>query len=210
MAQPGYVFLIFPENPQLRIALADTHIPGTMTLHHTMNAAVARSAVQRPPVNSGIDTFAFWLPKRRPAAEDIAFAVQPPLHAFSASQLTNGISRPVNAVNCWVPEIGDSDPWLKFSWTEPQRIQSIRVVFDTDFDHPMETVLKNHPEHAMPSCVRSFRVKTGDGTVLAEVSDHHQTLWWLKLPEAVNTDAVLVEILETWGGLPAIYEVAFY
>jgi hypothetical protein len=207
---PGYVFLTFPRNPLLRVAQTDERIPGVVTLHHTMNAAVAKSAIQEPPPNSGIDSFAFWLPRRQPEGRDIALVIDPPLRAFDASQVINGLARPVNSVNGWVPGIEDSNRWLRLSWPKPQQIQSIQIVFDTDFDHPMESVLKNHPESAIPSCVRHFRVTTGEGTVIAEVSEHHQTRWRLDLLEPLLTNAVVVEILETWGGLPAVYEIRCY
>ena len=207
---PEYAFLIFPKNPQLSLAQTDTRVPGILTLHQIVNAAVAKSAMQQPPLNSGIESFAFWLPKRRPKAHDIAMAIDPPLRAFDASQLINGIARPVNAVNGWVPAIDDRNPRLRFSWAEPQRIQSIQITFDTDYDHPMESVLLTHPEIAMPSCVRHFKVTDGEGTLLADVEEHHQSLWRLQLSEPRVTNAIEVEILDTWGGMPAIYEVRCY
>jgi hypothetical protein len=210
ITEPGYVFLTFPRNSQLSIALTDTRIPGILTLHHSVNAAVARSAVQLPPLNSGIESFAFWLPRRRPKARDIAVTIDPPLRAFDASQLTNGIGRPVNAVNGWVPGGEDRKPWLRFSWPQPQRIQSIQITFDTDYDHPMESVLMTHPECAMPACVRHFKLLSAEGTLLAEVNEHHQSRWRLDLAEPLHTNAIQLEILETWGGLPAIYEVRCY
>lgn len=210
MSAPGYVFLIFPVNRQIRLAQTDTRIPGILTVHHTRNASVAKSATQQPPLNSGVDSFAFWLPKRRPAARDIALAFHPPLRAFEAAQVTNGIARPVNAVNGWVPAVHDRTPWLRFRWPEPQQIHSIQIVFDTDYDHPMESVLMTHPEYAIPSCVRRFQVRSADGAVLADVREHHQSRWRLQLPKPVVTDAILVEIFDTWGGLPAIYEVRCY
>jgi hypothetical protein len=207
IATPGYVFLIFPPNSRLRLAQTDTRIPGVLTLHQVKNAAVAKEAVQHAPLNSGIDSFAFWLPKRRPQARDIALRVDPPLRAFEASQIVNGITRPVNAVNGWVPAVEDRHPRLRFCWAESQRIQSIQITFDTDYDHPMETVLMTHPEFAIPSCVRHFTVKDGDGFVLADVKDHHHSRWQLHLPEPRVTREIVVELLETWGGLPAVYEV---
>jgi hypothetical protein len=207
---PGYVFLIFRCNPQLRVAQTDVRIPGVITLHHTMNAAVAKSAIQQPPLNSGIDSFAFWLPNRRSKAQDIALTINPPLHAFDVSQLVNGIARPVDAVNGWVPQLEDRKPWFRLTWPQPQRIQTIQILFDTDYDHPMESVLMTHPECAIPSCVRNFKVSSGEGVVLAEVKENHQSRWQLELAEPLNTNAVVVEILDTWGGLPAIYEVRCY
>lgn len=210
LSAPAYVFLIVRRNPQVKIKQTQSRVPGILALHHTVNAAVARSAVQNPPSNSGIDSFAFWLPKRRPAGVEIALEVDPPLRAFDASQVVNGIARPVNAVNGWVPSAEDRSPWLRFTWPQPQRIQTIQFTFDTDFDHPMETVLKEHSEAAIPSCVRRFRISDRDGRQLAEVAENHHTRWRLDLPEPVCTDAITLEILETWGGLPAIYEARFY
>ena len=74
----------------------------------------------------------------------------------------------------------------------------------------MESVLEDHPECAITSCVRHFRVTSGDGTLLADVGEHHQTRWRLDLHESLLTDTVVIEILETWGALPAIYEVRCY
>jgi hypothetical protein len=207
MTMPGYVFLIFPPNSKLSLAQTDTRIPGILTLHQVKNAAVAKKAVQQAPLDSGIDSFAFWLPKRRPQAHDIAIGIDPPLRSFEASQIVNGITRPVNTVNGWVPAVEDRHPRLRLCWAEPQRIQSIQITFDTDYDHPMETVLMTHPEYAIPSCVRHFTVMDGDGVVFADVREHHQSRWQLQLPEPRVTREIIVELLDTWGGLPAIYEV---
>jgi hypothetical protein len=74
----------------------------------------------------------------------------------------------------------------------------------------MESVLMTHPERAMPGCVREFRITCGNGATLAHVLEHHQSRWQLHLPEAVSTNSITLEILQTWGGLPAIYEVRVY
>ena len=210
LAAAAYVFLTFAQNPAVSIEQSSTHIPGILTVYHGKNAAVAKNAVQQPPPNSGIDSFAFWLPRRRPFAKGVALGIEPPLRAFEPSQITNGITRPDFAVNGWVPDAGDPAPWLQLAWPEAQRIESIQVTFDTDPDHAMESVLMGHPETAMPSCVRHFKVLTAEGILLAEVNDHHQTRWRINLAEPVHTKAIILEIFGTWGSLPAIYEVRCY
>jgi hypothetical protein len=207
---PAYVFLIFRCNPHVKIRQTQSRVPGVLALHHTMNAAVTKSVVQTPPANSGIDCFGFWLPQRRPAGVEIALGIDPPLRAFETSQVINGIARPVDAVNGWVPAPEDNSPRLCFTWPLPQKIQTIQFTFDTDFDHPMETVLMAHPETAMPSCVRHFKITDGEGRLLAEVEENRHTLWRLDLPKPICTKAIAMQILETWGGLPAIYEARFY
>jgi hypothetical protein len=62
----------------------------------------------------------------------------------------------------------------------------------------------------MPFCVRHFRLLSAEGTVLAEVNEHHQSRWRLDLAEPLHTRAIILEILETWAALPAIYEVRCY
>jgi hypothetical protein len=44
----------------------------------------------------------------------------------------------------------DASPQLVLKWNKAVTIQTIQLTFDTDFDHPMESVLMQHPEHAMP------------------------------------------------------------
>ena len=39
-------------------------------------------------------------------------------------------------------------------------------MFDTDFDHAMETTLRGHPEAVMPFVVEHYRLKDGAGAVL--------------------------------------------
>jgi hypothetical protein len=46
--------------------------------------------------------------------------------------------------------------------------------------------------------------------VLVDVKEHHQSRWQLKLPAPLITNAIVVEILDTWADLPAIYEVRCY
>lgn len=210
LEEDAYVFLILRSNPSLQIGLTEEHIPGIMTVHHTMNASVAKSAVQQPPAGSGIDSFAFWLPKRQPDRREIALTIDPPLCVFEASQVIRGASRPVNSVNGWVPAIDDPVPTLWLRWRKQQRIRTIQIIFDTDFDHPMETLLMTHAELAMPACIRRFRILDATGTVIAQVEENHHTRCRITLPVEVITDAISLEILESWGALPAIYEVRCY
>ena len=46
-------------------------------------------------------------------------------------------------------------------WPHEQVIARIELVFDTDLDHPMESVLLGQPERVVPFCVRAFRVRDG-------------------------------------------------
>jgi hypothetical protein len=71
----------------------------------------------------------------------------------------------------------------------------------------MESVLKGHPENAVPFCVKHFQVLDSEGNVLAEEQDWHQARFEFNLPETLKTSGLRVKVLETWGAPAAIQEV---
>ena len=207
---PAYLYFTLLRNPAVRVHLSDARITGILSLSQSMNAAVAKGARQEPPAGSGIDSFEFWLPARRPAGKNFALRVQPPLKAFSAEVAADGIGRPTTQPNAWVAAIDDSRPRLTLTWPRPQSIARIEITFDTDFDHPMESVLMGHPERDMPFCVRHYRILNAAGAVLHECLDNHQTRNSIRLYEPVCTSALHIEVLATHGAPAAIFEVRCY
>ena len=207
---PQHLMLVIPPVPHAALRLSRKQIPGLLTLSQKMNGAVAKSAVQSPPAGSGIDTFPFWLPDRRPAARNLAVAFHPPLEAFEPSSVTNGFARPWCGANAWVPAPDDSEPSLFLHWSELQSLHSIQLTLDTDFDHPMESVLMTHPETVMPGCIRAFRISTAEGATLFEVSDNHQTRCEFILDAPISTTGLSIQILEQGPAPPAIFEVRCY
>jgi hypothetical protein len=197
-------------NPAVTVHLSDERVTGVLSLCHRNNGAVARAATQTPPPDIGIDCFEFWLPGRRPDGKNFALAVEPALDLFGPENALNGITRPTVQPNAWVADPADPLPTLTLSWRLPQTIGRIVLGFDTDFDHPMESVLLHHPERQGPFCVQQYRVRDGSGRVLAEVCDNHQTRNTIRFDEPVTTNVLAVEILKTGGAPAAIFEVRCY
>jgi hypothetical protein len=209
LKEQTHVFIVV--NPQSGVALhlSAAQLPGILTLSQKMNAAVAKSLVQSPPDDSGIDTFAFWLPERRPHARLLAATFDPPLCLFCPANAINQYARPWRGTNAWTPAPEDKAPALRLNWHSVQTIQKLSITFDTDFDHPMESVLLSHPERIMPGCITAFRVTTAEGDVLAHIEENHQTLWSLTLPKPVKTKGIQIEILAHGDdALPAIFNVS--
>jgi hypothetical protein len=175
-----------------------------------MNKAVAKGARQEPPEGSGIDSFEFWLPQRRPGGKNLAIKVDPPLRPFDGDNILNGIDRPTTQPNTWVAAATDPAPRLTLRWSEPQPIRRIELAFDTDFDHPLESVLLGHPERDLPFCVKRYRVRDAAGAILHEAGANHQTHNTVTLPEPVKTDKLAIEILETHGAPAALFAVRCY
>jgi FAD dependent oxidoreductase len=205
-----HAFVILPISRSITFHQSVGQAPGLLTVSQKMNSSVAKSAIQTPPAGSGVDTFAFWLPDRRPAARNLAVRFSPPLEPYQPANVVNGFARPWRGANAWVPQPSDSNPTLRLSWDTPQILRSIEIVFDTDTDHPMESVLLTHPERVMPGCITSYRIVADNGNVLAEVLENHQTRRTLALSTPVKTSNISIQILSHGEAPPAIFEVRCY
>ena len=197
-----YAMVCFLPNPAVSLALSDTRVTGVLALRHTVDYKVSKSAVQRPPAGIGVDSFEFWLPERRPGGRNLAMAFDPPLRGFGPENVASGPERPTDAANAWVADVSDERPVLEMRWDAPRTLHRLTLCFDTDFDHPMESVLMGHPERRMPFCVGDVRVTDGAGRLLAELADNHQTRRTLEL-SGVTTDALRIELRRPAGNIPA-------
>ena len=173
---PRYAMVCFMPNTAVSLALSDIRVTGVLALRHTVEHKVSKSAVQRPPADIGVDTFEFWLPERRPGGRNLAMRFEPPIEAFRPENGAHGPERPTSSANAWVAELSDASPWIELTWPAARDMSRVTLCFDTDFDHPMESVLMGHPERVMPFCVPACRITDGvTGQVLATISDNHQS-----------------------------------
>jgi hypothetical protein len=204
-----HVFVTLQPIAGVQVALSREEVTGVLTVSQKMNKAVAKSLVQTPPSGYGVDTFGFWLPDRRPVARNLAADFLPALIGFAADNVVNGYARPWTAANAWIPARDDAAPALKLTWPQPVSIGRIEVIFDTDFDHPMESVLMGHPENVMPACVTAFAL-TAEGTQLAHVSENHQTRRTFTLSLAAVTSELTLHLLKWGAAMPAVFAVRCY
>ena len=224
---PQYAFVCLMANPDVAVHLSDQRVTGVLAVTQKFNRAVAKSPRQEPPPGSGIDSFEFWIPQRRPAGKNLAVKISPPLEVFSAQNLTNGFARPTNQPNAWVADFAHEQPVLRLAWDQPQTIARIELAFDTDFDHPMESVLMGHPERVMPFCVREVAVAVpakvpvlagqpnGSGAnssdterLIFEIAENHQSRRVIRLQPPVTTDALELRLIAPHANVPvALFEV---
>jgi hypothetical protein len=210
-ADTRYAFVCFFGDRNIRLRTSEQRVTGVLSLCHKANLAVAKSAVQTPPDDIGVDTFEFWQPQRRPAGRNFALCLDSPLAVFAPCNVVNGIARPTHQPNAWVADFTDAQPTLTLSWTEQQTIARIELTFDSDYDHPMESVLMGHPERRMPFCVERYRVLDEHGVVLAERHDNHQTRNIIVLARPVMTRVLRIELTAPSASVPAaLFEVRCY
>jgi hypothetical protein len=202
-AAPGYFFLVLEGKPGVSLLYTRQRFTGMLSVFNLVNKAVSNYGKQTPPEDIGVDEFEFWCPKRRPEGFNMALKFNPPLEVFKADSIANGTDRPVLLPNAWVAEQSDESPAIMLEWEEEQQISRIDLVFDTDFDHPIETVLMTHPESVMPFCVRNYCITDGDGKLIFEKQGNYQTRSSISLPATVKTKKLIIHTEHPGDEVPA-------
>jgi hypothetical protein len=206
-----YVFVMLHKNPLVSVCRSDKRITGLLSVFNTINPAVSNYGKQAAPDGIGIDSFEFWVAQRRPAGQNIAMQFGSPLVGFGAENIRNGIARPTTQANAWVADPADGLPGLTLMWEEKKQVKKIILSFDTDFDHPMESVLMTHPEHVMVFCVRDYVIFDDRGEKVYEKKGNYQTRNVIEFPEVVNTASLSLFFTRPSENTPvAVFEMRVY
>ena len=219
---PRYAFVCLMANQEVSVHLSEQRVTGVMAVTQKFNRAVAKSPRQEPPAGSGIDSFEFWIPQRRPAGKNLAIKIEPPLEVFGAQNLTNGFARPTNQPNAWVADFAQEQPVIRLAWDKPQTIARLELSFDSDFDHPMESVLMGHPERVMPFCVREVAVgisakvrelaghshgsranSSDTERLIFQMVENHQSRQIIRLKTPITADVLELRLVAPGANVPA-------
>jgi len=206
----GYYFVQLCANPSVSVRLSDQRLTGVVSVSNSFNKAVAQSSVQSPPDGIGIDTFEFWLPKRRPEGHNLALTIHPPLEGFAPSNVKQGPSRPTTAVNAWVADPADAKPELTLNWANTVNIRHIVIEFDPDWDHPMESVLMTHPEETVPFLVRDFDLLDDKGNIQLGVRNNHSARVEHAFKHELATSKLCLRVHATHGAPAAVFRVRVF
>lgn len=211
LEQASYVFITFRKNPDVELNFSPLRVTGLLSVFNHINPAVSNYGKQTPTEDIGMDAFEFWCPQRRPAGENVAIKFNPPLACFGAENIRNGIHRPVDQANAWVADPNDPNPSLEVLWNEPKPIREIILKFDTDFDHPMETVLMGHPERVIPFCVRNYSIVDDRDEVIYSKRDNYQTIDHVVFDKPVQTKKIVLTVEHPSPDVPAaVFEISCY
>lgn len=186
-----YVFICFQANEQLQLAYSTQRVTGMVSVFNGTNKAVSNHGKQEAPEGSAVDSFEFWCPQRRPEGHNLAIQLDAAF-SFDAENIRNGVNRPTIQPNAWVADMADPEPVIQLGWEQPQSIKKIDLVFDTDTDHPMESVLMTHPETVMPFCVRNYYIEDDKGNRIYEKQGNFKTVNEIVLDEPVTTTKLKV------------------
>ncbi len=211
MPEAGYAFFCFYKNEKLRLAYSPKRITGILSVFNLVNEAVSNYGRQSPPADIGMDAFEFWCPQRRPEGLNLALQIHPALDVFDGENVRNGLSRPTTGPNAWVADRDDPAPFLQLDWPERKRIREIILKFDTDADHPMESVLMTHPETVMPFCVRNFTIFDDQKNICYRKEGNYQTIHKIRFDKPVETRQLTISVEHPSADTPAaIFEILCY
>ena len=203
----GYHFVTLCEDPAVRVRVSDDRMTGVLGLSNAYNKAVATSSRQEPPEGIGIDSFEFWLPKRRPEGRNLAVTIEPPVSMFGPENVVGGPARPTDRPNAWIAASDDPTPELRLNWNEKVEIGRLVIEFDPDWDHPLESVLMTHPEEVVPFLIRDFEIVDGDDSVIYRVSENHSGRCEWRPDNPISTDRLNLRILATHGAPASVFRV---
>lgn len=172
----SYAFILFRRNEHVSLRTSRRRVTGILSVFNKFNKAVNNLGRQLPPEGSGFKEFEFFTPERRPCGQNIAFRLTPSLDCYAADQVCNGYIRPFLRPNAWVAGWEEDTPELVIDFGEPTEVHGLRLYFDTDYDHPMETIQWNHPESVMPFCVQQYCIYDDSGKEVFCMTDNHQTI----------------------------------
>lgn len=187
-----YAYLCFMRNDNVEIPLSNDLFTGVMAVQQKVNKAVSNFGRQDPPNNIGIDSFDFWTPERKPGGENIAMKIIPAIHKFDLENLISIEQRPMpnGDVNAWVASLEDEQPQVTCRWESSQEIKEIKLVFDSDSDNALESVLMTHKKSVIDFVVNNYKIFDDKNNLIYKGEGNFQAINQIKFEEALVTTSL--------------------
>jgi hypothetical protein len=209
--QNAYVCLMKNEN--IHVRLSEGRCSAIMTVYNRINKAVSNYGKQEPPTGIGIDSFEFWTPERRPGGKNLSFSVYPALDFFDPNQLSNGQVRslPPAETNVWIAAKNDESPSVKLAWAQQMNIKTIKIFFDPDYDHALESTLMEHPESSIPFIISDYTIEDEKGNILKKVAGNYQAINTITFEHPCKTNELIFNFSRRYGHIPvSVFNISVY
>ncbi|TAD86009.1 MAG: FAD-dependent oxidoreductase [Bacteroidetes bacterium] len=213
LSEKKYAYVCLMKNEKVNVKVSEERCSAIMTVFNRINKAVSNYGKQEPPSDIGIDSFEFWTPERRPGGKNLCFSMKPALDVFQSPNLINGEVRPLSTgeTNVWIAEKNEDTPSIRYDWAQAVAIKTIRVFFDADYDHALESTLMEHPESTIPFIVSDYTITDGDGNLLTDVTGNYQAINTITFNEAVKTNTLVFKFSKKHPHIPvSVFNISVY
>jgi hypothetical protein len=205
-----YAFVCFLKNEKVKLEYSEKRITGLLSIFNSTNPAVSNFGKQVPTEDIGVEEFEFWCPGRRPGGHNIAMVIEPGLDVFGASNLRNGLQRPVASTNAWVADFDEREPEILIKWDNEVNVKRIELSFDCDYDHPMENVLMRQPDAVQPFCATEV-VVCHQGMEIGAIRNNHQAKGTIILKNSISTKQLKLIVKNANEDSPvSLFEIRCY
>lgn len=209
--QDQYGFICLMKNDDVSVKTSQKRVTGLLTVFNKTNKDVSNYGRQDPPEGIGIDSFEFWIPERRPKGHNFGFEIEPEVTSFGVSNVNNGFTRPTYKPNCWVAGPKENKSRLKITWDKSQKVSVIVLMFDTDFDSPLESTLRGHHENVIPFCIRSYKITNKHDEIIFRMEQNHQTINRINLDQPLYIDELWIEVEQSNENVcTSLFEILCY
>ncbi|MDH4093143.1 MAG: FAD-dependent oxidoreductase, partial [Cyclobacteriaceae bacterium] len=213
MDKDRYVYVCFMKNEVVEIPMSEERFTGVMTTMQKVNKAVSNYGAQEPPKGIGIEAFEFWTPERAPDCKNIAMAIEPAIAVYGAAHLKNSYLRPASDKlnTSWAADLKDEYPKLTLTWDSKQSIKQLRLFFDGDFDHPLESIYMPHPNSVVNFVVSDYKIYDDNDNLIHETNGNHQALNHINFDKPIVTKAMTLIFRRPQTNIPvALFKVSAY
>lgn len=208
-----YIFICLMKNEHIQVRISDERCTALLSVFNRINKAVSNYGKQTPPDGIGIDSFEFWTPERRPEGRNISFTVSPALKIFEPSNLVNGHVRPFppGETNAWIANQSEDIATVQMQWDKSMSIRSIKLFFDPDYDHALESTLMEHPESIMPFIINDYQIEDGNGNILKKVIGNYQAINTITFDQSIKTNKLVFKFFRSQDLIPvSIFNISVY
>lgn len=200
----GFVLIALSRNGHIQVGMSDYYLPAVTTLYNNQNPAVSNYGKQEPPAGSGVDSFEFWCPKRRPDSLNMAICFSQPVAIYGLAQMQTPWYRPYGSANCWVADTDEQKPALTVTFGEPKSITRLRLFFDTDYDQALEPIQMVHYDTVSSLCVQEFAIYDDQHRCLYQATRNHSSCCTIDFDAAVTTQQLTIQLTRPSAHVPAV------
>ena len=94
------------------------------------------------------------------------YRIHPEQPVYEPADVINPWSRPTNLPNLWSSKRSDFQDaeWLELSWSKPQKMREVTILFDSMLDFQFSQSWKNYDRNVVSPLVRKYRLLARNGS----------------------------------------------